>query len=309
MVSSFLGFCNWFFCNFQAPYFVTPLRINGSAIESLYSLLKFGAGGHLTGLNYASGIARIKARTEISRATDSGKGYRDEAVVPPLDSTVVAPNIGQSVNVHRENSCYGLPVTQYTLPSQVCQSEFCGRDGSNACTLICIFLGLMFKKHKFPSLLASNVLSPQWKTAIANAIVDGNTLHDSAFQGHAINLDVEDAFHNFEDELELASYDEQQCYCVNQDLNNLVPLFTQHAVPDLQTGVLVVAGRSVAVLRFVQTGEFVIVDTHKHSESGTLVGISGDITSLLNWYKKIVQRHFNTVFRFCSVTWLTFKFE
>jgi len=58
---------------------VTPLRINGSAIESLYSLLKFGAGGLLSALNYGSGVARVKARVEVSRVTDSGKSYRDSS--------------------------------------------------------------------------------------------------------------------------------------------------------------------------------------------------------------------------------------
>ena len=52
--------------------------------------------------------------------------------------------------------------------------------------------------------------------------MDGNTLHDCVFEGQAINLDVEDAFENFEEELELAANDEKQCHCPNQDLDNLV---------------------------------------------------------------------------------------
>ena len=94
---------------------------------------------------------------------------------------------------------------QYTLPAELCQSELGGGDGSNTCTLICIFLGLQFKKQDFPSPLYSTSLLPQWKTAIANAIVDGNTLHDCVFEGQAINLDVEDAFENVEEELELGT--------------------------------------------------------------------------------------------------------
>lgn len=111
---------------------------------------------------------------------------------------------------------------------------------------------------------------------------------------------------NFEDELKLAAYDEQQCYCQNQDLGNLVALFLQSEVRDLQAG-LVCGERTVAVSRFTQ-GEYVTADTHKHSENGTLVGISGDISSLLGWYQKTTQ-YINTVIRECSLTWLTFKFE
>lgn len=78
--------------------------------------------------------------------------------------------------------------------------------------------------------MASTSLPSQWQKAIANAIVDGNTLHECAFEGQAVNLDAEDAFENFENGLELTAYDEQQCYCQNQDLGNLVTLFTQSKV-------------------------------------------------------------------------------
>ena len=309
MVSSFLGFCEWFFAHFEAPYFVTPL-INGSAIESLYSLLKFGAGGHLSPLNYGGGLARVKARAEVSRVTDSGKGYRDQVVVTPPESMMPSYSITCPAGelITKESNCYGYLVVQYTLPAELCQSELGGRDGSNACTLICIFLGLQFKKQDSPSPRYSTSLPPQWKTAIANAIVDGNTLHDCIFEGQAINLDVEDAFETFEKELELAAYDEKQCHCLNQDLDNLVALFAQSRVRDTQAGVIVADGHTISVLTYAQD-EYVIVDTHKHSENGSLIGVSNDIVSLLQWYKKIAQKHFNTTIRMCSLTWLTFKFE
>ena len=50
---------------------------------------------------------------------------------------------------------------------------------------------------------------------------------------------------------------------------------------------------TVAVLNFTQR-KCVIVDTHKHSENGTLIGIPSDVPSLLEWYQKTVQKHFNT---------------
>lgn len=112
MVSSFLGFCEWFFAHFEAPYFVTPLRINGSAIESLYSLLKFGAGGHLSALNYGSGLARVKVRAEVSRVTDSGKGYRDHVVITPPESMMPSYSITCPAGelIAKESNCYGYAV-------------------------------------------------------------------------------------------------------------------------------------------------------------------------------------------------------
>lgn len=68
----------------------------------------------------------------------------------------------------------------------------------------------------------------------------------TAFERQAINLDVEDAFENFEEELELVAYDEQQCYCpIVQDLDNLVIPLTQSRVSDFQAGVIVAVGSIV----------------------------------------------------------------
>ena len=39
--------------------------------------------------------------------------------------------------------------------------------------------------------MVSTSLTSQWKVAIVNAIVEGNTLHDNAFEGQAVNLDTE----------------------------------------------------------------------------------------------------------------------
>lgn len=68
--------------------------------------------------------------------------------------------------------------------------------------------------------MVSTSLTSQWKVAIVNAIVEGNTLHDNVFEDQAVNLDTEDAFEISEDELDLSTYDEQQCYCQNRDLGN-----------------------------------------------------------------------------------------
>ena len=98
---------------------------------------------------------------------------------------------------------------------------------------------------------------------------------------------------------ELAAYDEQHCYCQNQDLGNLVALFMQSEVPKICK--LILCLMSVQLLYWVTQEELVIVDTHKHSENGTLVGISDDIASLLNWYQKSTQKYFNTVIRVCNL--------
>ena len=145
-----------------------------------------------------SGLTRVKARVKVTCVTDLGKGYQGQVVVTPPEYTELPrPMTYPTQDVPKECTCYGLPVAQYTLTSNLCQSQFGGWDGSNACTLICIFLGLQSKKQKFSSLLSCTSLPPQQKNGIANVIIDSNTLLDIAFKGQAINLDVEDAFESW----------------------------------------------------------------------------------------------------------------
>ena len=50
----FVSFCECFFFSNVAPngnYFISPLRINGSALDSIFSLLKHSSGGNLSALS------------------------------------------------------------------------------------------------------------------------------------------------------------------------------------------------------------------------------------------------------------------
>ena len=56
--------------------FVSPLRVSGSAVESLFSQYKRSAGGKLDGANYAISRAAQLIKQTVS-AHHSGSGYRD----------------------------------------------------------------------------------------------------------------------------------------------------------------------------------------------------------------------------------------
>ena len=73
----FLSFCDWFFekVSRDGKYFINPLRINGSAIESIYSILKFASGGNLSALSYIPALGKLINRKDMAR--NSEKGYRD----------------------------------------------------------------------------------------------------------------------------------------------------------------------------------------------------------------------------------------
>ena len=182
MVSSFLKYCQWFFDHIprhseSADYFVTPLRINGSAIESLFSLLKYGAGGNLTALNYGSGLARVQARTEVSRKTYSGKGYRDDVVMPhPTEEHAGQPSSSPSSpnanTVIGPSKPHGFSVTEIIFLFSVSQSVLGGRHGSNACTLITISFGNHFMRSSLQK-ISGLMLPLQWTSAITNSIPHG----------------------------------------------------------------------------------------------------------------------------------------
>ena len=175
MVSSFLHYSESFVYHVPAEegYFIAPIRINGSGIESFFSKLKFGAGGQLSAINYGSGVARIQAKTEVDRVTASAKGYRDESVI--VQTTPVLPRSDVAVLVEGRSKPYGFSVTEFLFPFKISQSSLGGRNGSNACTLIAIFVGNYFLRNMLPN-ISSIVLPVEWSSAVVNCINDGNTL-------------------------------------------------------------------------------------------------------------------------------------
>ena len=77
-IQGFTEFCNYFLSK-HPGYFISPLRLSGSTIESVFGQFKFGAGGKLDAANYR--VARATFLTkQASEGYHSGKGYRDESL-------------------------------------------------------------------------------------------------------------------------------------------------------------------------------------------------------------------------------------
>lgn len=74
----FRDFCREFFHD-HPGYFVTPLRLNGSAIETIFSQLKYASRGSLTAVTYESARAQL-----ITRHSVHGQRTRDEYHDAPL---------------------------------------------------------------------------------------------------------------------------------------------------------------------------------------------------------------------------------
>jgi len=75
-VYGFKAFCEWFLKTYPT-YFVSPLRLSGSAVESLFSQYKFSAGGKLDSVNYTTSRAAHLIK-QCTAEHHSGTSYRDE---------------------------------------------------------------------------------------------------------------------------------------------------------------------------------------------------------------------------------------
>jgi len=74
-VYSFQQFAEWFFEEYP-EHFLSPVRLSGSAVETLFSQFKHCAGGKLSASNYA--IARSANLVKnVVAAHHSSKSYRD----------------------------------------------------------------------------------------------------------------------------------------------------------------------------------------------------------------------------------------
>ena len=71
----FEALCEDFFKHFP-NHFISPLRLSGSAVESLFSQLKFTTAGKLDAVNYRTAQAALLTKQAVSTHY-SGVAYRD----------------------------------------------------------------------------------------------------------------------------------------------------------------------------------------------------------------------------------------
>ena len=74
-------FCRYFLEKYPG-YYVSPLRVSGSAVETLFSQFKYSAGGKLDAANYSYSRA-VSLVKQVTSSHHSGKDYRDEQLATP----------------------------------------------------------------------------------------------------------------------------------------------------------------------------------------------------------------------------------
>ena len=75
MYFGFKGFCEDFLSR-HPGYTIYPIRLNGSAVESFFSKLKYNTSANLSGVNYASARATILTRGSV-QGKKRNVDYRD----------------------------------------------------------------------------------------------------------------------------------------------------------------------------------------------------------------------------------------
>lgn len=76
MVSGFLGFCEQFL-KAHPDYYIISVRINGSAVESYFSQLKYVGKGQLSAVNYTTAQAAVKTTKAVSTKHPRESDCRD----------------------------------------------------------------------------------------------------------------------------------------------------------------------------------------------------------------------------------------
>lgn len=295
----FTDVCNWFVQKFP-KYFVASLRINGSGIESLFSLLMFSAAGNLSASNYGSIRGRGITGKEVVMNSNSEKGYRDDRILisGSLDNGKFSVTSSLSSSVRVVFDPFGLDgVKEIRFSSNLSQSAIGGRQGSNACTLISLLMGYHFQRSILPQ-LTRNTLASTWFESVTSSLLQGNELHDLLFDSEPRILDVEDAVESCVNEVHLSHHEEPIGYDHRSgDTSPLVETLTaKTSLSQNQTAVLITEGRTMAVLLW-ETGDCAIVDSHTHGQFGAMIGyaLPGEIKAMVCWLPKMVLKHYNVV--------------
>ena len=77
-IYGFKNFCQDFLAKYPG-YFISPLRISGSAVESLFSQYKHNAGGKLDSCNYVTARCAHLVQ-QCATSHHSGTGYQDHTL-------------------------------------------------------------------------------------------------------------------------------------------------------------------------------------------------------------------------------------
>ncbi|KAL9953963.1 hypothetical protein ACROYT_G041447 [Oculina patagonica] len=310
VVNGFLMFCDWFFDNVSpnGKYFISPLRINGSAIESIYSILKFASGGNLSALSYGPSLGKLINRKGMQQNKNSEKGYRD--VVLNIGGSAAANVEGCTSNLvipcQRLSNCHCV----FTFPTNISQSTVGDRLGSNACTLIAVKFGAYCFHNKLDISLLWNQLPDVWVNSFVNAICDGNEVYDELYSDTAVYLDVEDVVNAVGDLFSIDSADQLFGFTNANEFQDLIDHINgviQSTTSD-HYGVIIACNMTVGF--FIKSnGICAIIDSHQHVDSngGAMIIMANNPKKAILEYSDCVMRNKNVPLDLGTLNWVKYS--
>ena len=281
----------------DGKYFISPLRINGSALESVFSVLKHASGGNLSALSYGPALGRfIYRKGEVVVNQYSELGYRD--VTLGLDGAL-------SHVVQVKANHVSANITKFKFPPEISQSTIGGREGSNACTLIAVQFGACCLRNNLDISLFWDKLPQIWSESFINAICDGNSLYDELYADTAVYLDVEDVVNAVGTECGIQSTSLEFGFTNADDYSDLIDHVQQSLTKD-RYGVLIGCDRSVGI--FVkQNGICALIDSHQTTgqNNGAVIAMSSSFRFLIAEYVKMLNS-VNCVLHLGTLTWIEY---
>ncbi|ODN02950.1 hypothetical protein Ocin01_03719 [Orchesella cincta] len=205
-------------------------------------------------------------------------------------------------------------VNVWWFPTTFSQSQLGDRViGSNACTLIAVLLG--GRVTEFNIVIwgyQDQPLSRMLVTSLAEAIIEGNEIHESLMAEGTVNsmdLTVPEALRAVQFKYSnLVEWGDRTAF-VNEPLaetliENLLPVIIdfEHAPPERKRpntdlfAILVCDGRSVLFVYQPSTAKVTVIDSHAHSScmSGAVIAQArfGDLEQLCNWFFAMLTQSF-----------------
>ena len=299
MINGFLSFCEWFFTNVSPDgrYFISPLRINGSALESIFSVLKHTSGGNLSAISYSPALGRLISRKALIHNKNSEKGYRDVKLNIDGGATSAEDQVSVLCTSVSNTLC------KYIFPCTIAQSSLGGRQGSNACTIIAVKFGAYISQHKLEVSLLWKQLPQLWIHSLINAICDGNEVYDELYGDTAVYLDVEDVVQSVGTEFNVESVSALFGFTNANDYADLAAHLSNVQQPSF--GILIGCEKSVGILVQVN-GLCALIDSHIHGNRGAIILMANTPGSLLIFYSRILHDQ-NLDLATGTFTWVKYR--
>ena len=210
----------------------------------------------------------------------------------------------QQINVIRNQH---MDVTEWLLPSYICQSTIGGRlDGSNACTVIAMLTASHFLENtiSIPQQLQDlKVLIPIY----SHLIFKGNHIYSSFnVPAQQPNLDVKDVLHYNHDSFQKIKLIADVGIFTTEDLKNYLTSYQQQN--QKFAVVLIVPPDKTMVLCFHQTS-ICLFESHRHGHQGGIIASSssGNTSNFVRYLETMVVRDWQTQLQGSNIAVLGLK--